>query len=430
MHLEIPKEKITWSELDSGLKVITVEMPNFYTVSGGLFANVGSRYERGKEMGISHFIEHLLFKGSKKYSARKISEVIEGRGGFLNAYTSEESTCFYFKTLPQSFFESLDVLVDLYTEPLFDPAEIEKEKDVVIEELHSYEDQPSAYIDDLFGATIWKGHPLGNMILGLEENILNHTVEDVNNYFRKYYTSDNTVLAVAGCVTHEEVLSWIKKEEYRFKRGAKNIFEPFKLIQKVPRVDVLHKELEQCNLQIGVPCGSRYCEEQWALRVLNTVIGENMSSRLFQDIRESKGLAYHISSTVEFYEDVGSFSFQCGVDQENIEECIRDSLKVLKSVTENDIPKEELQRAKTFAIGQALQDMESTLSYMLFVGDKLLSEEREFSTVYFCDQINRVSAKEVRDSASKIFQTSLLNLALIGPYNHNDQLLKNLAFGK
>lgn len=426
--MDIPKEKILWTELDSGLKVITVEMPNFYTISAGLFANVGSRYEHESEMGISHFIEHLLFKGSKKYSAKKISEIIEGRGGFLNAYTSEESTCFYFKTLPSSFFESLDVLVDLYTEPLFDPIDIEKEKDVVIEEIHSYEDQPSAYIDDLFGTTIWKNHPLGNLILGKRETVLKHDKEEINGFFNKYYNASNTVLAVAGCITHDEVLSWIKKEEHRFKKGAESSYKPFQIIQEKPNIRIYSKELEQCNLQFGVPTSGRYSQEQWPLRVLNTIIGENMSSRLFQEIRENRGLAYHISSSVDFYDDVGCFSVQCGVDRDSVEECVKESLGILHEVCVNNLKEEEVRRAKAYGIGQALQDMESTLSYMLFVGDKLLSKEREFSTHYYCEKIKAVTTQEIKDVANKIFKNSLLNLALIGPYNRKDELLKCLLF--
>ena len=427
--MEIPKEKIIWTELESGLRVVTVEMPNFYTIAAGLFASVGSRYEHEDEMGISHFIEHLLFKGSKKFSAKKISEIIEGRGGFLNAYTSEESTCFYFKTLPNSFFESLDVLVDLYTDPLFDPIEIEKEKDVVIEELHSYEDQPSAYIDDLFGATIWKNHPLGNLILGKKETVLKHNYDKISAYFNKYYNASNSVLAVAGCITHEEVLAWIKNEQHRFKKGNLGTFKPFQIIQTKASLTIYTKDLEQCNLQFGVPTPGRYSEEQWALRVLNTIIGENMSSRLFQEIRENRGLAYHISSAVDFYDDVGSFSIQCGVDQDNVEECIKQSLAILHETVFDSITPEELKRAKAYGIGQALQDMESTLSYMLFVGDKLLSKERDFSTFHYCEKLGAVTLNQVGDAASKIFKNSLLNLALIGPYNHKDKLIKQLLFG-
>lgn len=427
--IKVPNESIFWSELENGLKVVTVEMPNFYTVSAGLFANVGSRFEDHHQMGISHFIEHLLFKGSKNYSARKISEIIEGRGGFLNAYTSEESTCFYFKTMPNSFFESLDVLLDLYTSPLFDPHEIEKEKDVVIEELHSYEDQPSAYIDDLFGMTMWQGHPLGHLILGTESTILKHTKSELLDFFNQHYTAQNSVLAVAGAIKHEEVLSYIKKEQKRFKQGVKNQYQPFIINQVSPRLHLYTKEIEQCNLQFGVPTAGRYSEHQWPLRILNTVAGENMSSRLFQEIRERLGLAYHISSSQDFYDDVGCFSLQCGVDKENVEECVKESLRVLQRLKIEEISQEELERAKAFAIGQALQDMESTLSHMLFAGDKYLGNDREFSTAYYCKKINQVTQKEVKEMANLYFDSSRLNLALIGPYNSKANLLKNLSFG-
>lgn len=413
--------------LPSGLKVVTVEMPNFYTVSAGLFVKAGSRLERQEQMGISHFIEHLLFKGSAKYSAKEISEIIEGKGGVLNAYTAEESSCFYFKTLPQSFFESLDVLVDLFTQPLFDRNEVEKERDVVIEELHSYEDQPNAYIEDLFGSVIWHGHPLGNMILGTKENVARHSVDDLYEFFRQYYTAPNTVLAVAGCISHQAVLDWVVHEEHRFLSGTPNAFTPFVQQQYGPRVNILYKEIEQCNLQMGVPCPGKFSDQQWAIRLLSTLVGENMSSRLFQEIRENRGLAYHISSSVDFFDEVGMLSIQSGVEVDKVEICVKESLQVLKELTTTEVSHEELERAKTFAVGQALQDMESTLSCLLWVGEKVLFDEKDVMTSHFCEKIQRVTSKEVLEVAHEIFNTSKLNLALIGPY-HNGNLVNYLKF--
>jgi predicted Zn-dependent peptidase len=428
--MKIPQEKISWTKLSSGLKVITVEMSNFYTVSAGLFARCGSRYEVASQMGISHFIEHLLFKGSKKYPSKKITEIIEGQGGFLNAYTSEESTCYYFKTMPQSFFDSLDVLVDIYTEPLFDPVEIEKEKDVVIEEIHSYEDQPSSYIEDVFGGVIWHNHPLGNLILGKKETILSHNQDKINSFFSKHYTADNTVLAVAGAVTHDEVLAWVRKNEKRFKIGPKNIFIPYDVQLEHKRISIYEKDSEQCNLQFGVKTPGRHSKKQWALRILNTIIGENMSSRLFQEIREARGLVYHVSSSQDFYEDVGCFSVQCGVEADRVDECLKQSLLILNDFALTKVSDDELTRAKSFAIGQALQDMESTLSYMLYVGDKLLWDDEDFSTSSYCDQIKAVTADEVKEVAHDIFKDTHLNLALIGPYHQKQGLQKKLSFRK
>ncbi|MDR3623998.1 MAG: pitrilysin family protein [Chlamydiales bacterium] len=430
--VDIPKEKIKWSALSSGLRLVTVEMPNFYTVSAGLFAYVGSRFEKKQDVGISHLIEHLLFKGSKKYSSKAISEIIEGRGGFFNAYTAEENSCFYFKTLQASFFESLDVLIDFYTAPLFDPVEVDKEREVIIEEIHSYEDQPSSYVEDLFSSVIWKNHSLGNLILGNEENILRFTVEDIKNYFNKHYTSCNTVLAVAGCVTHEEVLSWLKNQEYRFCRGERNSFESLVVSQCSPRVLIMHKDIEQCNIQLGVPTLGRFSQKQWALRLLSTIAGENMSSRLFQEIREKRGLAYNISSSVDFYYDVGMFTLQVGVDVEKIEVCLQESLKVLQELATTTLLDDELKRAKLFSVGQALQDMESTLSYMLWVGEKLLNNEIDFSTAEFCKNIETVTGQDVQCVAKEIFCTERLSLALIGPYSasygENSSLVSSLKF--
>jgi predicted Zn-dependent peptidase len=428
MRARIPNEKIEWTELNSGLKVVTVEMPAFYTISAGFLVKAGSRYELPHEIGLSHFIEHMLFKGSKKYSAMQISQKIEGRGGQLNAYTCEESTCFYLKTQPESFFESMDVLLDLYTSPQFDLLELEKEREVIIEELHAYEDQPSLYIDDLFASVIWSGHPLGNLILGAEEQIAKYTKNDVENYFQRYYTAPNTVLAVAGCITHQEVLDWVSKNEIQIPPGVPNTFLPFQHKQHSPRLHLMMKDSEQCNMQVGVPCSNRHSSKEWALRLLSTIAGENMSSRLFQEIREKRGLVYHVSSGLELYEDVGCFYFQCGVDPEKVEVCLTESLAVLKSLCQKPVEPDELDRAKTFVIGQALQDMESTLSCMLWVGDKLLSRDGDFSTVLFCANIEAVTSLEIQNAAQEIFKTACLNMALIGPYEKSVDLSKCLTF--
>lgn len=428
MKLRVPNEKIIWSELNSGLKVITVEMPAFYTISAGFFVRAGSRYELPHEIGLSHFIEHMLFKGSHKFSALQISQMIEGRGGQLNAYTCEESTCFYLKTQPESFFTSLDVLLDLYTAPQFNLSDLEKEREVIIEELHAYEDQPSLYIDDLFASVIWSGHPLGNLILGAEEQIAKYTLDDIKNYFHRYYTAPNTVLAVAGCITHDEVMEWVVEHEHQIPQGKENIFLPFQHKQRSPRLHLHLKDSEQCNFQVGVACGNKYASEEWALRLLSTIAGENMSSRLFQEIREKRGLVYQISSGLELYEDVGCFFFQCGADPEKVEICLQESLKVLKNLAVDLVDDEELERAKAFIIGQALQDMESTLSCMLWVGDKLLGNARDFSTALFCERIQSVSPQEVQSAAREIFCTSNLNMALIGPYEKSIELSKLLTF--
>lgn len=425
--MQIPKEKIKWSQLPSGLRVVTAEMPNFYTISAGIFGFIGSRFETKSEIGISHFIEHLLFKGSQKYSAKEMSELIEGRGGTFNGYTSEESTCFYFKTLPDSFLDSMEVLVDLYTAPIFDPQEIEKEKEVIIEELHSYEDQPSLFIDDFFSSVIWGDHPLGHLILGHEKQLLNYGADELKNYFTRHYTSANTVIAVAGCTTHAEVVDWVSKQQSRFLRGDLNSFLPYKHKQKVPIIRILNKESEQCNLQLGVPCGNRYSKDQWALRLLNTLMGENMSSRLFQEIREKRGVAYHITSGLELYEDVGYFYIQSGVDLDKVEVCLKESMRVVKEFCEDLVSEEELKRAKSYITGQALQEMESTLSCMLWIGDIFLGKERKFLTSYFCKKIEQVTREEIRAVAKKIFRTNHLNLALIGPYDRIEFLTKLLS---
>jgi predicted Zn-dependent peptidase len=235
------------------------------------------------------------------------------------------------------------------------------------------------------------------------------------------------VLAVAGAISHAEVLALINKEQHRFRQGPNTLFAPFDFVQKEKRAALHYKPIEQCHLQFGFPTVGRYSEREWALRVLNTLAGENMSSALFQEIREERGLAYHITSSQDFHSDVGSFSVQCGVDAENVEECVSESLRLLYAFKTKKVDKGDLERAKHYLIGQALQDMESTLSHMLFAGDKLLGLDREFSTSAYCEKINKVTAEEILEAANLFFNESCLNLALIGPYNNEKQLLNRMT---
>jgi predicted Zn-dependent peptidase len=426
---ELPvDESIQWCQLDSGLKVVSVEMPSFYTISAGLFACVGSRYESPEEEGLSHMIEHMLFKGSARYSAYEITATVEGGGGSLNAYTAEESTCIHLKTFPSHFPQMMDVLLDMYTEPRFDSAELEKEKEVIIEEIRSYEDQPSAYIGDLFSKVIWDGHPLGNYILGKEEALQRFTSDDVQRFFEKHYVAENTVLAVAGHITHAQVLEWAKRHEKRFRTGPSTSYSPYRQQQERSRIEVVNWETEQCQLQFGVPCCDRYSPEQWPLRLLSTILGENMSSRLFQEIREKRALAYHVSSGYDLYEDTGCFFVQGAVEQDKMQDYLAASLNVLGSLQRQPVTAIELDHAKSYAIGQAMQDLESTMSGMLWVGEKMLGSDREFTTRYFCEQIQKVTIEDVQKLAEKLFQSSKLNLAVVGPVTAGEALDNLLCF--
>ncbi len=392
-------------------------MPHLHSTSAGIYGRVGGRFEDASKMGISHFVEHMLFKGSQHYSAKQISQLIEGNGGYLNAYTAEEHSCFYFKTLKKSLFSSLDVLVDMYTTPQFNKEEFEKEREVILEEIHSYEDNPAQAIDDLFASVIWEGHPLAHYILGEPHHIEKMTVKHLEEYFEAYYTAPNTVLSVAGPIDHDEVMQWIKENEHRFRLGHENHCTPFLWEQNKPRTKKVDKDLEQCHLQLGFPTAGRDSSDEYTLHVLNTIAGENMSSRLFQELRERRGLAYHVSSSVDFYEEVGCFSMQSSLDPEKVQECIDETLVVLESL--HTLDPLELERAKGFIIGHTLQESENSLSAMLWIGEQAIDRREDLSFDGFSSKIQEVKQEEVEHLARRLFDPNNLTLAIIGP-SHND----------
>jgi predicted Zn-dependent peptidase len=399
-------------------------MPSFHTVSLGLFARVGSRCEYEKEAGLAHFIEHMLFKGTAGYSGALVGQIIEGNGGALNGYTSEENTCIHAKIFPEDFDQTMRILFDMVTTPLFDPQEIERERQVIIEEIHSYDDQPATFVEELFSSLIWKGHPLAHSILGTEETVKGYSRSQVQDFFKRYYTAPNIVVAMAGKLAHETLVDWVNDHKKLLPQGAPIQFTPLnRQLVKLPKIQLVHRETEQCHLQFGFPCCGRFNQDQWPLRLLSTIVGENMSSRLFQEVREKRGYAYHISSSFDLYEEAGCFYVQCSTESYRVEECLQASLDVLSTLLE-EVSQEELDRSKRFVVGQALQEMESTLASMLWIGDKVVSNDMDLSTQQFCDQIYEVSAKDLATLARQMFSPNQLYLAMLGNGLSQEKLQK------
>ncbi len=407
-------ERITIDELAGGLRVVTIEMSASQTISAGFFIRGGGRCEGAEELGLSHFVEHMLFKGTCGYSAEEIGRIVEGGGGSLNAYTSEESTCLYVKTLPREWDVVMKVLLDMVVRATFDPVEIEREREVILEEIRSYEDLPGQQIEELFAETIWEGHPLGNPLLGTEESLRSHTREKLLAHYRRYYNASNMVLAVAGRITHSQVVEWATRfAAPAIPSGPRSLFLPF-THEVHTQLKVVKGRSEQVQLQFGFPCAGRSHRSEFALRLLSTLLGETMSSRLFQEIREKRALAYHVSSSFDLYEDVGCFSINSAVDPPKVAEFLNASFAILKEVTRSPFEPWEVAQGKRYLIGQALQEMEQTLNQMLWVGDKLIGDDENLSTHYFCEQVERVEARELTELASALFSKDRLHLALIG----------------
>ena len=415
------------TRLENGLTVATAEMPHMASVSLGIWVAVGGRCEPEAVSGISHFIEHLLFKGTRRRSAREISQAVEGIGGYLNAFTSEEHTCFYARASHDRFDELLDVLADMFAHSTFDPAEIAKEREVIKEELAMYLDQPQQYVQELLNATLWPGQPLGRSITGTEKTLDAISRAQLLDFQRRNYTAPATLIAAAGRLTHRQVLKAVRGCAGGFHRGARCGFAAATAAQTRPMVALRTKKTEQTQIAFGLRACSRHHERRFALRVLNAVLGENMSSRLFQTVREDRGLAYSIYSGNSFFDDTGDLVISAGLDLANLEKTLRIIVRELKRLREEAVPAAELGRARDYLTGQLDLSLESPENQMMWVGEQLLGYGRIFAPDLVKERLRRVGAAEVRAAAREFIRPDQFNLALVSPLQSARGVEKLLA---
>ena len=307
----------------SGLKLITYEMNYMNSVSVGIWVGTGARYEKVELSGVSHFIEHLLFKGTEKRTGKEISQTIEGLGGALNAFTGEEYTCYYSKVLSEYLEITFDVLWDMVMNNTFSTDDINKEKSVVKEEINMYQDIPAQYVQDILSKIMWPDQPLGRMILGSVDTVDALNNDKILKYKKKYYNLNNIIISVAGKIDHDTMYRLIEK--YIDEQSvAGNEETPVSVIenQEKPELNVYQKDTEQVHIALGVRGLPREHEDRYILKVLNTILGENMSSRLFQVVREKHGLAYSIHSSIERFNDTGALIVSAGTEEKNLYQAI------------------------------------------------------------------------------------------------------------
>ena len=412
--------------LPNGLTVATAEMPYMASVSVGIWVGVGSRYEAAELNGACHFIEHMLFKGTSQRTAEEISQAVEGVGGYLNAFTSEEMTCFHARAHADRFDDLLDVLADMVLRSKFAPAELAKEREVIKEEVVMYRDQPQQHVQEVLNATLWPGQPLGRSITGDEKALDALSRAKLLGYLKDNYLASNTLIVVAGNVTHRRVIKAVSRLAKFFKSGPRPQFIPVKDEQREPRVNLCTRKVEQTQLALGIHTCSRHDERRHALRLLNTILGENMSSRLFQVIREERGLAYSIYSTPSFYADTGDLVISAGLDTENLPQTLRLIVRELKRFTEAPPSAAELRRARDYTIGQIDLSLESTDNQMNWLGEQLLGYGKIFQPAEVKQRLRAVTAGEIRAVARDFFRPDRLNLALVSPLKTDARLVRLL----
>jgi predicted Zn-dependent peptidase len=403
------------TRLPNGLTVATARMPHMMSVSLGLWVGVGGRYEPAEVNGVCHFIEHLLFKGTRRRSARQISQDVEGIGGYLNAFTSEEMTCYHSRARHDRFGELLDVLTDMFLNSKFDPVEIDKERGVIKEELAMYLDQPQHRVQELLNETLWPEQPLGRPLTGTEETLDGLNRARLVGYQRENYVAGRTIIAAAGRLQHQEIVRTVSRLAGRFPQGRISKFVPATSNQARPAVRLFTKETEQTQMALGIRTCSRHDPRRFALRLLNTVLGENMSSRLFQVVREDRGLAYSIYSSPVFFDDAGSLIISAGLDLDNLPKTLKLIMRELARLRESAPGAVELRRARDYVIGQLDLSLESTDSQMMWLGENLIGHGKVISPREVKRRMSKVTAGEIRAVARDFFRPENLNLALVSP---------------
>ncbi|MCM8766482.1 MAG: insulinase family protein [Candidatus Omnitrophica bacterium] len=412
-------------ERENGVKLIYKKFPEFHSVAVGVFIKTGSRFEKSQFAGISHFIEHLLFKGTKNRSCNEIKEAIEGVGGSFNGFTSTEATCYWIKILDKYIDLSFDVLSDMIKNPLLKEEDIEKERNVIIEEINMYRDIPARYVHEIFDSLIFQDHPLGMPISGTPETLKNIKRDDLINYINSNYSGENIVVSVAGKFEIKKLKKIFDKFFEDIEKKKENDFKKWEKKIDGPKVKIMIKETEQTHISFGGFAYSSEDERKYPLSILNIILGGNMSSRLFNRIRETLGLAYEIRSFVRQYKDTGIFNISAGISPENLEKTMIEIMKELKEIKEKGVKQDELDRAKRFLISQILMGLEDNLEYMLWIGEqKLLKKEME-TLKEIVKKIEKVKKNQVEQIARDLYRRENLYLAVISK-NGDESRLKEI----
>ena len=419
--------------LPNGLRVVTTAMPGVESATVGVWVGVGGRHEPAAHSGISHFIEHLLFKGTRTRSARAISQAIEGRGGYCNAFTQEESTCYYVRMAAEHLDHALDILADMYLHARLAPADIAKERDVIIEEIMMYRDQPQHMVEELLGALLWQGHPLGWSLAGSPETLRAIRPADIRAFKRRQYAAGNTVLAFAGHVEHDACVRRVERILGGLARGRPPTSPP--VTDQVPQAPLAlqAKKTEQTHLALGARVFGRHDPRRYALKLLSIVLGENMSSRLFQAVRERHALAYSIQSGVTQFEESGSLVIAAGLDRRKLPRALRLIGTELARLGAAPVSRTELCRARDYAVGQLRLNLESSSQQMMWAGESVLAYGRVLPPEEVVAAIRAVRAEEVQALAAEVLRPARLSCAVIAPdlaEREGDELQACLAGGK
>jgi predicted Zn-dependent peptidase len=407
-------QKYVLSELDSGQRVITERLTHVRSVALGYWIGAGSRDEREDRAGVSHFIEHLLFKGTDTYSAQEIAEVFDGLGGELNAATSREHTVVYARVADHHLETAIDVMSDMVFAPAL--AEVDSEREVVLEEIAMYEDQPQELVHDLMAEAVFGNHPLGRPVIGTADVISNVSRRAISAYHRSMYVPGNVVVAAAGHLDHNELLRLLERGEKKVRespaRGRR--VRPPLVKAPPPSVRFIRKDTEQYHVCLAAPGIARSDRRRFAASLLDAVLGGSASSRLFQEIREKRGMAYAVYSFASQYTDTGQIGLYVGTREENLADCLAIAVEQIEDVAAGNLKPNELERAKENLKGRILLSMESTANRMSRLGKSLITDTEILSLDRIMAEIDAVEPEGLAELAELLLAPERLSAAGIG----------------
>ncbi len=408
--------------LTNGIHILSEKVPHVHSVVVGFWISVGSRDESPEVAGITHFIEHLMFKGTKSRTAKQIAESLDAVGGQLNAFTTKEYTCYYVRVLDEFFEFAVDLLSDMLLNSLFSPDDLDRERNVILEEIKMYEDTPDEQVHDIFARTLWQNHPLGRSIIGTADVIANVSREEIMEFYREHYIASNMIIAVAGNVEHQRVVNKIE--------GILGHLEPQKrsrvLQPPSPYSDTCFrkKDTEQVHICTGVPGLPLGHENIYVLQLINTILGGGISSRLFQQIREERGLVYAVFSYHSSYHDGGVFCIYLGLSPANVATAMELVFKEIRDIQSKGVTDMELQRAKDQLRGNLLLSLEHVSSRMSRLGKSQMYLGKVIPQEEIVKRINSISNERIKEVAANILVPDKFCLASVGPWEAPDLITR------
>jgi len=409
------------TQLPNQIRIVTQEFKDRESASIGVWVAAGGRYETSENKGVAHFLEHMAFKGSAKYTCDQTKRLIEGVGGNLNAFTAEEETCYYAKVPAMHLETTFDVLADICFYPKITPKDLEKERTVILEEIKMYHDLPQYYVGELLEELLWPEHPLGQSLAGTPNSVGAMSAVNLKDFKKSHYVPANTVVSACGSMRHEDLVKLVRTKLGKLSGPSAPAFIPARRVQDKAAIHLYTKPTEQMHLALGYLAYETNHKDYYVLALLSILLGGNMSSRLFNEVREKRGLAYSVSSGIKSLNDTGYFMIRAGVDNSKIVDALDLILKVLAKLSASGVKEDEFKRAQEYYMGQSLLGLEDTMDQMLWMGGGVISNDHVKSIDDIIKRIKAVTRTDIKRVAQEILNPRKLNVAIIGPMSDAQQ---------